>query len=335
MNYKTKNNQILRTCGIIGGFFFALIIIPVLLTLLTNQGALAGDNPIISQLKAPVDDLVVENKQAEFGRKPIYINLKRVAQDRIEVLELEQYLIGVVAAEMPALFHLEALKAQAVVARTYAMKILSAQDYITDTTTHQVYWDEETMKARWGDDFAIHHATISEAVRATTGLVLKYDGQLITAMFFSMSGGATVNSEDMFSTYRPYLRSVESVGYDSHPRFNESTLFTIAELQDAFSDTTITKDNVLILSRCEGGSVAEITLGQNTYSGRDVRETLGLRSATFEINSTGHGVTFVTSGWGHGVGMSQFGADAMGRNGSTFDEILFHYYQNVILVEIN
>ena len=234
---------------------------------------------------------------------------------------------------MPALFELDALRAQAIAARTYAMRILEHEDYILDTVMHQVFLDDDQLRTRWGDNFDIHFVKIEEAVMSTRGIVLMYDNELITPMFFAMSSGATENSEDVFATKRPYLRSVASTGYEDHDNFETLEVFTIDELREAFGDLSITEDNLRVQGYSGGGNVDEVRIGAETYTGREVREILGLRSAAFSISYGRRGITFTTYGNGHGVGMSQHGANVMAQNGHDYVEILQHFYQNVTLVE--
>lgn len=318
--------------AIFGGFIFALVIIPVIAVMAFAPEQLGETVGIYNDNYEPENieiSVIWDEEEAHF-----YITVYRTVTSEFQKIEFERYIVGVVAAEMPALFERGALQAQAVAARTYAMRILAHYEYILDTVMHQVYLDDEQLKARWGDDFDLHLNTIKEAVNSTRGLVLKYDGELITPMFFAMSSGATENSEDFFATKRPYLRSVLSTGYQHLENFAVNEKFTIADLQTAFIDQQITPDNIIILSHSPGGNVSEIRIGNSIYTGREVREILGLRSAAFSvyIDLTNFMITFTTYGHGHGVGMSQHGANVMARSGSTFEEILKHFYQNVEII---
>jgi len=328
MNKKTKLTPNTKLAlGIVGGFVFTLVMIPMLFVLITAQASVADETVPAVYIETEDPETVATNH--------FYITVYRSETSEFQQIELERYLIGVVAAEMPALFELDALRAQAVAARTYAMRILAHQDYILDTVMHQVFLDDDQLRARWGNDFNTHFATIEAAVTSTRGIVLEYDGELITPMFFAMSSGATENSEDVFHAERPYLRSVASTGYEDRADFAVQELFTIEELQEAFDDGTITEDNISVLGYSEGGNVDTVRIGADTYTGREVREILGLRSASFSINNDRRGITFTTYGHGHGVGMSQHGANVMAQNGYDYVEILQHFYQNVVLVEKN
>lgn len=308
---------------IICGFTLALVTIPVLFVMaLSNR----GEDEITTFTTWNATTKQTDTEQ-------FYITVYRTETSVFETIEFERYIIGVVAAEMPALFEMDALRAQAIVARTYATRILEHDEYILDTIMHQVFLDDEQLRTRWGDSFEIHHATIEEAVKSTKGIILTYDDEPITAMFFAMSNGATENSEDVFGTSRPYLRSVPSTGYEGRADFEVKEYFNLDTLRNAFNDNEITADNIMILNHSEGGNVANVTIGTKNYTGRQVREILGLRSAAFTITLTEDHATFTTHGNGHGVGMSQHGANIMAQKGHNYEEILQHFYQNVTLVE--
>ena len=312
----------------VAGFIFIFIMIPVtLVTFATPHTEQIHKEEII-----PQEEMLQQEQQQE-PENDFYITVYRSELSEFQEIEFERYLVGVVAAEMPALFELDALRAQAIAARTYAMRILEHEDFISDTVTHQVFLDEDQLKVRWGDAFELYFGIIEEAVKSTQGIVLIYDGELITPMFFAMSSGATENSEDVFSTARPYLRSVESRGYDDHDNFAVEVGFAIEDLRVAFEDAEITTENIIILQTSEGGNVSQIQIGNEIFSGRDVREILGLYSAAFRIDTVEGGIIFTTYGNGHGVGMSQRGANVMAQNGFDYTEILQHYYQNVTLEE--
>lgn len=326
MKYQLSISRNLKIIiGVLGGFLLALILIPVLFVM--SAGAITENGELIKDTLQKVE-IVPEI--------PFQITVYRTESGLFETMDFERYIIGVVAAEMPALFEMDALRAQAIAARTYAMRILQHDDYILDTVMHQVFLDDTQLKARWEDDFDRHFATIEEAVVSTEGLLIVYEGQLITPMFFAMSSGATENSEDVFVGSRPYLRSVPSLGYESHPSFAQSVGFTLSDLRDAFYDETISESNVKIISHSVGGNVLTMMMGAKEVTGRDVREVLGLRSAAFSIEIVeGEGVIFTTYGHGHGVGMSQHGANVMAQNGHSYLEILNHFYQSIELIEKN
>ena len=248
-------------------------------------------------------------------------------------LPLETYLIGVVSGEMPALYELEALKAQAVAARTYTMQLLNSQDAIYDTVKHQVYLDNEQLKEKWKDKFDVYYEKVSQAVMETAGQVITYEEELIKPFYFSISNGYTENSEDYWATAYPYLKSVNSEWDTTAPNYEVETEFTIDQLRIKFDNNKLTKDSFTILNKTEGNNVDEILVGDKVYSGREFREILSLRSADFSLNFSDNKVTITTYGYGHGVGMSQYGANELAKQGKTYDEIISHYYQNVNIIE--
>lgn len=306
---------------ILAGFICIFIMIPVIFSSLAAPRTVENISPD-----------VIELHMDETSEESFNITVYRNETSEFQEIEFERYLIGVVAAEMPALFEQDALRAQAIAARTYAMRILGHEDYISDTVMHQVYLDDDQLRDRWGDSFENHFSTIEEAVMSTKGIVITYDDELITPMFFAMSNGKTENSEDVFESSRPYLRSVESSGYQDHDNFAVEEGFTIEDLREAFNDEGITTENISILEISEGGNVNQIQLGSEVFTGRDVREILGLRAAAFSIEPVEGGIIFTTYGNGHGVGMSQHGANVMAKNGHDYTEILAHFYQDVTLM---
>lgn len=235
----------------------------------------------------------------------------------VETIDLEEYVLGVVSAEMPASFELEALKAQAVAARTF---VLSRNLQVDDSTASQVYHDKTQRRDKWATDFDFYEAKISEAVECTKGEVLMYDGNYISALFFSSSNGKTENNEDYFNSNAiPYLRCVSS---EYEQPIVEYQTFSNQDLNNTFGGSSIS-----ILNYTESGRVNEVSINGNIYSGREVREKLGLNSSAFEITALEDGYAFTTYGYGHGVGMSQYGANGMAQNGYEYQEILSHYYQ--------
>ena len=229
----------------------------------------------------------------------------------ISNIDLEEYVIGVVAAEMPAAFHSEALKAQAVVARTYAMKKASKGITLVNSTSHQVYNSIEQMKAKWGSSYATYYNKIKNAVNATKGKVLKYNGDYIEALYFSMSNGKTELPTYVWSTNYPYLQVVSS-SWDENISASKYTVnIAYTKLSSKLGVTVNENSEIKVLSRTAGDRVNEITIAGKIFSGVKVRSLLGLRSADFTITKTSTGVSITTKGFGHRVGMSQYGAEAM------------------------
>lgn len=251
-------------------------------------------------------------------------------------LLLEEYIVGVVASEMPVAYSPEALKAQAIAARTYALKeTAEGTKPIGRDVSAQVYSDEQQRKERWGKAFKENEQKIRQAVEATAGQVLVHDGEMITAMFFSTSNGQTETAENFTGSPVPYLQSVESPDEQ-----------TVSEEVEREKDMPLSEWNTklgvswkeadfraLQLVRNETGRVQSVFSGDSEFSGRDVRERLGLASTDFNIgfDVTNRIVHITTKGYGHGVGMSQNGAEAYAKKGWTAEQIVGHYYTGTTL----
>lgn len=248
-------------------------------------------------------------------------------QGQQKPISLEQYLLGVVAGEMPISFHKEALKAQAIAARTYVLKTTEGgKKSISPTVANQVYIDETARKAKWGTLFSQHEATLQEAIKETTGQVVMYDGVLITAMFHSMSNGQTESARGFSGNDVPYLNSVDSTFEKNLPNFTQQKIIPLQQWQQYFGNTNFAN---IILERNASGRVDQMHANNKQWQGREVREWLDLRSTDFDIaySPSTKLITVTTRGYGHGVGMSQYGADAMAKQGKTATDIILYYYQ--------
>lgn len=248
-------------------------------------------------------------------------------------LNMTDYLIGVVSSEMPASFNLEALKAQSVLARTYALKAKQTGKKLTDTVSTQSYIDMDQMKNKWGNSFNTYYNKIKNSVENTNGEYLSYNGNYIEALYHSTNNGKTESSLDVFGNYYPYLISVSSE-YDKNA---SSYLRTINMPIDTISNKlglSLNNDSVIsILSYTDGGNIKEININGNNFSGKKVRELLGLRSADFDISISDNNANITTRGYGHGVGMSQYGANGMANAGYGYKNILSHYYPGTTLTK--
>lgn len=287
-----------------------------------------------------------EETQIQVGRE-VTLYLHETGQ-RV-TLPLEEYLVGVVAAEMPASFHMEALKAQAVAARTYTLTRLngggctSGCDLCSDSKCCQAYDTDEACRKKWGSSYAANIQTIRAAVIETQGEALYYDGKLIEALYHAASGGMTEDSENVFASARPYLRSVDSKNEVGSSHITDEERLTRKEfvkaLNKAWPKAKLSadklEDQVEITERFESGRVESIRLGGVTATGRELRGALELRSANFTIQFTKNEIIIDTRGYGHGVGMSQAGANGMAQDGATYDEILKHYYTGVEIEKTN
>lgn len=272
----------------------------------------------------------IENKTTEVIDESIYIKIKRKNKN-VETMELEEYVIGVVAAEMPALFHEEALRSQAIIARTYALKANSLGKILTDNESTQSYKNNQELKNLWGTNFDKYYIKIRDSVLSTKGMFITYNGNYIEAVYHSTSNGKTENSKNVWGIYYPYLVSVDSK-YDSlNPSFVYETLYTYDDLSNKLK-MEITKDTQFnIIDINESNRVSSIEINNIIFKGTEFRNLLGLRSTDFTIESQENTVKFTTKGYGHGVGLSQYGANGMAKNGYNYLEILKHYYPGTII----
>ena len=315
--------------------------------------------PII--LSVTTYDLDEVNKDIDYKAKEI-LNYETVNEkspiiklynhriDKTYEIDIEQYLIGVVAAEMPSDFHKEALKAQAVAARTYVLyNEQNRQDdkhkdevVCTDHTHCQAYLSYEELKEVKGEDWIEHdYQKIVEAVNSTKGQVMTYNNEIILPLYFSTSSGKTENSAEVFSVQEPYLQSVESTFDNKSPKYESEISISIPEFIDniksKYSNLEIDKNNIEnnieVLEYSEGGSIENIKVGNIELEGRDLRSIFNLNSSNFEIKFSNNNVIFLVKGYGHGVGMSQWGADGMASEGYMYYEILKHYYTGVEITD--
>lgn len=270
--------------------------------------------------------------------------------DTIEELPLEDYIAGVVSAEMQANFNEEALKAQAVAARTYyfSKRIAPCSDAkggeICNSTHCQVYLSKDERMTSWAKSEAEKNWNkIVNAVESTKGQVLIYDGQIVKyPQFFATSSGKTESAVDVLSNEVPYLQSVDSPGEEIANKYETSIDVKMTELVNkinkAYPKANLTVGNVAlkisIATRTDGGAVKEIKLGEESISGVKFRELFGLNSANFTLEFSKDSIKINCKGYGHGVGMSQWGANAMGKTGVSYDNILKHYYTGVEIDKI-
>lgn len=334
--------------------FLVVFIIPVLFgSLSKSDEKVEHDNIAI--------DTVAENKVSEntnINREKLIdsdVDLETVKvyiseTGKIKNIPLEEYVIGVVLSEMPAAFEDEALMAQSILARTYVISkkfnscSKSDQADICDTTHCQAYTDPEEKKTEWGSKADEYYAKIKSAVEKTKGLVVSYEEVIIKyPQYFAISSGKTEEAESVFSMDIPYLQSVESPGEEEAPKYESSITYSksnfISMLKNNMNISGLTLNNlesmIEILSRNTGDTVKEIKIGSSTLTGIEFRQIFGLNSANFSIKFNGNDVIIDCKGYGHGVGMSQWGANAMAKNGSGYAEIIKHYFQGSDIINLN
>lgn len=272
------------------------------------------------------------NAKKEEVKEEIKLALKDTSTGEIKNIELEDYIVGVVAGEMPASFNEEALKAQAIAARTYAMYKMKnsngTYDLVTDKT-NQVYITEDKMKSLWQENFDYYFEKIKKAVYDTKDLIMTYNGDIILSLYFARSNGKTEDAILVFGSNEKYLKSVESP--------EESLISEVTISKDEFCNKlNISCDaiNISNVLKSSSGRINSLNINGKTFKGTEIRTLFDLKSTDFDI-SIGSEIKFVTKGYGHGVGMSQYGANKLAQNGKNYEEILKHYYQNINIEKIS
>ena len=289
---------------------------------------LHSDTPVYAEMPAVTNEIQAEAPTEATTETEIQTTTAFVPPFSVPS-KLEKYVIGVTAAEMPVYFHPEALKAQAVAARTYAMREYLADNNVDLLNIGQAYLSEQEMRERWGADFNENYRKIKRAVTDTEGELLLYDGEPILAAFCSASGGMTEQSENVWGTALPYLKSVDSHYDKKSPVYMQnvsveySLLSSYLKVKDA--------SDIHVYKRSGAGYVLGVKVGGREFSGDDIRLALGLRSNDFYIETTDTAANFTVYGYGHGVGMSQYGAGYMAESGDDYTVILSHYYTDTQL----
>lgn len=286
-------------------------------------------------------------EQSAQGQRDSAVLLAVKDGETVENMALDEYLRGVVRGEMPASFEQEALKAQAAAERTYVYYQLAAgrkeahpdADVCTDPACCNAWLSEAAAREKWGGDFDGWERRIEEAVAATDGQAALYDGQPILAVFHSSSAGKTAEAGDVWSGDVPYLRSVDSPeGEETVPNYYSAAEFTAAEakalLAQAHPELTFSAgpDKWFgTVERDDSGRVSTVEVCGAPLRGVEVRRIFSLRSACFTVDAAADKVTFRVTGYGHGVGMSQYGANELARQGKTWQEILMWYYADITI----
>ena len=279
--------------------------------------------------------LIAEKKILNENKLYVLNNIEIQEQNNIKKdnQTLENYLISVVAAEMPVSFELEALKAQAVASRTYAIKNYDGINY---KNLYQAYFEIEDLKKKWGDNFDENYRKIKTAVNSTAGETIKYNKQEIQAVIHAISSGFTENSENVWAKPLPYLKSVDSHEDKNAPGFLSEKKFLLADFIKKINSrykTNLTqnnfKNNFLIAQRSKAGYIKKLNICGKNIDGMDFRFFLNLRSNNFDFKLQQNQIIFITKGFGHGAGMSQYGANFLAKKGFDYKKILKHYYQNV------
>ena len=263
-------------------------------------------------------------KEPKENKQTLKINIYK--NHETKNIDLESYIIGVVAGEMPASFNIEALKAQAVAARTYALYRYENNKVLKTDTSEQVYIDKEEMKRKWAENYEYYYNKIKNAVLNTKSEVITYKNKPILAYYFAISNGNTQDSEYVFKEY-DYLKKAESI-YDNESINDFKTNFTYTR-DDFINKLNISCETITInyIHYNNSNYVQDLSICNKVFKGNEFRTLLGIKSPAFEINVNDN-VNITTYGYGHGVGMSQYGANGYANHGLTYKQILKHYYKN-------
>lgn len=311
--------------------FFVTILVPTILVLPFGEEKVSG------KLGENIKETTTTAKESD-PDMAVEVSVFRAAKEQVEKIPLEDYVVGVVSSEMPADFEKEALKAQALTARTYIVKQLISEKKIdlpqdanvADTELFQVYKSPEELQKSWGSDYNWKIEKVREAVQDTKGQILTYEGQPIDATFFSTSNGYTENSEEIWANPVPYLKSVQSPWDKQSPKFTGQKVFSIKDFESKLGVKLSNKKTIgEVTERTTGKRVGKVEINGKTVTGKEIREKLGLMSTDFTWEIKGDNVVINTKGYGHGVGMSQYGANGMAQEGKKYSEIVQYYYQGV------
>lgn len=282
----------------------------------------------------------------------VFIRVYMHEQGKIVEMNLEEYVAGVVAAEMPAEFELEALKSQAVAARTYAAKNMQifggsglasqpGADVSTDYRESQAWLSQQKLQERWGKNYDVYWGKIGRAVEETRGQVVTYNGELINAVFHSTSGEHTASAKEVWGFDYPYLVSVPCTWDQKSPRYQEQKEIALADIEQLLgAETQVVaavqngSGAIQIIDKTDSGRVGQIRIGSKTFAGVAIRDKLDLRSTNFTAEIRDGKMIVNTIGYGHGVGLCQYGANGMAKNGQDYRQIITTYYMGVAIKNI-
>lgn len=332
------------------GIAFILLVAVFIGGIGNNVGYDNKNNNEVKKYDISPTDVVFDKNNGGGATIRVYITKEK----KIKELALEEYIRGVVSAEMPAEFDIEALKAQAVAARTFAaahMDVYGGKKYpgangadVTDTVNCQVYMDKDSRLSSWPKGLSGQYWNkVTDAVQETNGQVLEYNGKLVTEpYYFAISSGKTENGKDILGDDEPYLKSVSSPGEEIAPKYKSQVKISyssfVNKVKSEYSNSNLNlynvKSSINIISRTDAGSVKAIKIGNNTITGPKFRTMMGLNSANFSINFNITGIVINCVGYGHDVGMSQWGANIMSKQGKNYKDILTHYYNGVSIEKI-
>lgn len=322
-----------------------ILVIFILPALCTKKIKMIEEKKLQQNEESNIEE--VKHDYSKYGT----IKLLHTSSGQIEEISIDEYLYGVVSAEMPANFELEALKAQAVAARTYTIYQISNNkgkhrdaDICDDSTCCQAWISKENRLNRWSEQERNNNwKKIVLAVNDTAGKIITYNNEVINAFFHSNSGGKTELASNVWNNGKnlPYLQSVETSGEDGYSQYSSEVIISktdlLEKLKKEYPDIRINfdeKESIKIIDYTESGRVRTVKFGNTEIAGTKVRSIIGLKSTNFSIKIDGDNIIFSVTGYGHGVGMSQTGADCMAKQGKKYEEILKHFYTGVEIVTI-
>ena len=330
-------------------FIIIIFVIPAVCTRKSIEASTATEEKQDRQ-QVTGEENVEEIKTYDYSKYGT-IKLYHTKTQQIEELPIDEYLYGVVSAEMPANYEIEALKAQAIVARTYTLyQIMNSGNkhgeasVCDDSSCCQAWISKEDRLSKWSEDVRESNwDKIVKAVSETSGRIITYEGAPIDAFFHSNSGGTTETVSNVWGgTDLPYLQSVETSGESDYSQYSSEVTLTkdelINKLKENYPDVNIdfsAADAIKILEYTNSGRVKTIKFGNIEIAGTEARTLLGLRSTNFSFKIDGDNIIFSVTGYGHGVGMSQTGADSMAKAGSSCDDIIKHFYTGVEIIYVN
>ena len=338
----------------IASFILLFFVVPALCTITPEKENIQETASDLQNKKEENDiqseKTVQDEKQYDY-QKYKTVKLLHSETGQVEELNIDEYLYSVVSSEMPASYELEALKAQSVVARTYTIYQATNNstkhenaDICDDYACCQAWISKDERFAKWGQEEAeANWNKIVEAVNLTSGTIITYAGEPINAFFHANSGGVTESSLNVWSGIDyPYLKSVQTIGEQSYTQYSSEVILSKEELlnkiKEKYQDCTIdfTQENCIqILEYTTSGRVKTIKFGNKEIAGTEARTLLGLKSTNFTLKINGENIIFSVIGYGHGVGMSQTGADSLAKTGADYETIIKHFYTDVEIVEVN
>lgn len=281
--------------------------------------------------KCNIEKIITGFNSNKKDEKNIFVRVLK-SDNTVENIDLEKYIIGVVSSEMPVTFETEALKAQAVASRTYALKQMENnkdKEYdVTDNTLSQVYSTNEELKNRWGDNYQENYNKIEKIVKDTKGEYISYNDDFIYAFFFSTSNGYTEDNVNVFGADLPYLKPVNSE-FDKEENTNFEYTIDI-DKSEFYNKIGLNYSDRLIITnerKSNSNRVLYLEINGVSFKGRELQKLLGLRSNDYTIQENDDNMVITTKGFGHGVGMSQYGSNALAKQNKTYTDILKYYYQ--------